>query len=221
MDLDKLNYNAEGLVPVIVQDSESGQVLMMAYADREALQKTIDTGKTHFRSRSRQKLWMKGEESGNTQQVKEMYIDCDSDTVLVTVEQKGVACHTGERTCFYRSFNGEQKSSPSFGSSRTAKTLDDVYGVIEDRKRNPKEGSYVAGLFDKGLDKILKKIGEEAGETVIGAKNGDKKEIVYETADLWFHSLIVLSYFDLKPSDIYGELGRRFGKPGEAYREDS
>jgi phosphoribosyl-ATP pyrophosphohydrolase/phosphoribosyl-AMP cyclohydrolase len=220
MDLEQIKFNENGLVPVIVQDVSSGQVLMLAYANKDAIQKTIDSGKSHFWSRSREKLWMKGEESGNVQDIKELYYDCDIDTILYLVQQTGVACHTGERTCFYRSTNGNQEA-PTFGSSDSSKTLDEVYEVILDRKLNPKDGSYVSGLFEKGLDKILKKIGEEAGETIIGAKNGDKKEIIYETADLWFHSMIVLSYFGITPNDIYDELGRRFGKPKEAYRQES
>ncbi len=218
MDLDKIKYDDKGLVPVIVQDAENGQVLMFAYANRESIGKTLDTGRTHFWSRSRQKLWMKGEESGNVQDVKEIYFDCDSDTVLVLVNQKGVACHTGKRSCFHTSLEKNGDSAPSFGGQTSGKTLEEVYGVIEDRKKNPREGSYVSGLFEKGLDKILKKVGEEAGETIIGAKNEDKKEIIYEVADLWFHSLIALSYFGITPEDIYEELGRRFGKPRETYR---
>jgi phosphoribosyl-ATP pyrophosphohydrolase/phosphoribosyl-AMP cyclohydrolase len=220
MDLEQIKFGENGLIPVIVQDKGNGQVLMLAYANKDALQKTIDTGNSHFWSRSREKLWMKGEESGNIQEIRDIYYDCDIDTILYLVEQTGVACHTGEESCFYRSFNTDKKA-PVFGSSNSNKTLDDVYAVIEDRKKNPKEGSYVSGLFDKGLDKILKKIGEEAGETIIGAKNEDKKEIIYETADLWFHSLITLSYFGITPKDIYEELGRRFGKPKEAYRQES
>jgi phosphoribosyl-AMP cyclohydrolase / phosphoribosyl-ATP pyrophosphohydrolase len=221
MDLDDIKYDDKGLVPVIVQDAENGQVLMFAYANKESLQKTVETGNTHFWSRSREKLWMKGEESGNTQTVKAVYIDCDNDTVLVEVDQKGVACHTGQRTCFYRSADKEETAAPGFGSERSGNTLQDVYEVIDDRKRNPKEGSYVSSLFEKGLDKILKKIGEEAGEVIIASKNDDKKEIIYETADLWFHSLIALSYAGISPEDIFQELGRRFGKPKEAYREES
>ena len=221
MDLDDIKYDDKGLVPVIVQDAGNGQVLMFAYANKEALQKTLETGNTHFWSRSREKLWRKGEESGNTQTVKAIYIDCDNDTVLIEVDQKGVACHTGQRTCFYRSADMEETSAPSFEREAAGKTLRDVYGVIDDRKRNPREDSYVNGLFDKGLDKILKKVGEEAGEVIIASKNGDKKEIIYETADLWFHSLIALSYAEISPEDIYQELGRRFGKPKEAYRQES
>ena len=220
MDLEQIKFGDNGLVPVIVQDAGSGQVLMFAYANKEAIQKTVDSGKSHFWSRSREKLWMKGEESGNIQDIREVYYDCDIDTILYLVEQTGVTCHTGERTCFYRSLDGD-KEAPTFGSSNSSKTLDDVYEVILDRKLNPKDGSYVSGLFEKGLDKILKKIGEEAGETIIGAKNQDKKEVIYETADLWFHSLIALSYFGITPNDIYEELGKRFGKPKEAYRQES
>lgn len=220
MDLEQIKFNESGLVPVIVQDSSTGQVLMLAYANKEALQKTIDTGSSHFWSRSREKLWMKGEESGNVQELKEIFYDCDMDTILYLVKQNGVACHTGEKTCFYRSADGDIEA-PTFESSNSAKTLDEVYEVITDRKTNPKDGSYVSGLFEKGLDKILKKIGEEAGETIIGAKNEDKKEIIYETADLWFHSMIALAYYGITPNDIYEELGRRFGKPKEAYRQES
>jgi phosphoribosyl-ATP pyrophosphohydrolase/phosphoribosyl-AMP cyclohydrolase len=220
MDLDQIKFDDNGLVPVIVQDSSTGQVLMLAYANREAVQKTIDTNKSHFWSRSREKLWMKGEESGNVQNIKEIYYDCDIDTILYLVEQMGVTCHTGESTCFYRSANGD-KQAPAFGKSSDFKTLDEVYEVIMDRKLNPKDGSYVSGLFENGLDKILKKIGEEAGETVIGAKNEDRKEIIYETADLWFHSMIALAYFGITPEDIFEELDRRFGKPKEAYRQQS
>jgi phosphoribosyl-ATP pyrophosphohydrolase/phosphoribosyl-AMP cyclohydrolase len=221
MDLDEIKYNESGLVPVIVQDAENGQVLMFAYANKESLGKTMETGRTHFWSRSRRKLWMKGEESGNVQEVVDIYFDCDIDTVLVLVRQTGVACHTGMRSCFFTTVDGSEKSSPSFGSESADRTLDEVFGVIEDRKRNPREGSYVSGLFEKGIDQILKKIGEEAGETIIGAKNGVRDEIVYETADLWFHSLIALSYFGITPEDIYRELGRRFGKPRESYRNKS
>lgn len=218
MEVDEIKFDDKGLVPVIVQDAENGQVLMFAYANRESITKTIEKKKTHFWSRSRQKLWMKGEESGNVQDVERIFYDCDRDAVLVLVKQTGVACHTGQRTCFYTSQDNDD-SAPSFGVQFKGKTLDDVYRVIEDRKKNPREGSYVSGLFEKGLDKILKKVGEEAGEAVIGAKNKNKEEIIYETADLWFHSLIVLSYFGITPDDIYAELGKRFGKPKESYRD--
>lgn len=220
MDIEQIKFDEKGLVPVIVQDASSGQVLMLAYANSEAIQKSIATGNSHFWSRSREKLWMKGEESGNVQDIVEIYYDCDIDTILYLVNQNGVACHTGQRTCFYRSKDGD-KEAPAFGTSESARTLDEVYEVIVDRKVNPKDGSYVSGLFEKGLNKILKKIGEEGGETIMAAKDEDKKEIIYETADLWFHSMIALAYFGITPNDIYEELGRRFGKPKEAYRQES
>jgi phosphoribosyl-ATP pyrophosphohydrolase len=213
MNIDDIKFDERGLVPVIVQDAENGQVLMMAYANKEALQKTLETGKTHFWSRSRNKLWVKGEKSGNFQRVKDIFLDCDRDTVLVLVDQEGVACHTGKRSCFYTTIDGKEKNSSAFGSNKSAKTLEDVYQVIEDRKRNPREGSYVSGLFKNGLDRILKKVGEEAGETIIAAKNNNKEEVIYETADLWFHSLIALAHFGITPEDIYEEFGMRFGKP--------
>ncbi len=217
MKIEELQFDDTGLIPVIVQDAENGQVLMFAYADREALQKTLDTKQTHFWSRSRKELWRKGEGSGNVQEVTDVIIDCDGDCVLVLVNQEGVACHTGRRSCFYRNFEDGGDGAPGFGGAERAKSLDDVYRVIEDRKRNRRDNSYVSGLFSKGIDAILKKVGEEADETIIAAKNGDKEQIVYETTDLFFHSLITLAHFGLTPQDIYSELGRRFGKAKEDY----
>lgn len=212
-----LKFDEEGLIPAIVQDAQNGQVLMFAYANEEALQKTIKTKRAHFWSRSRSKLWKKGEESGNIQEVKDIYFDCDRDSILITVKQKGVACHTGNRTCFFSNIDMSKNGSPTYTDIKNKKTLDDVFEVIDDRKRNPKENSYVSSLFEKGLDGILKKIGEEAGETIIGAKNKDKDEIIYEATDLFFHTLILLSYYGIEPSDIYREFDRRFGKSKEEY----
>ena len=213
MDLKKLRFNNEGLLPVIVQDAQSGQVLMLAYANREALEKTVETGRTHFWSRSRKKLWNKGEESGHFQDVDEIFVDCDCDAVLVTVRQTGVACHTGKPSCFYRSGDLEEKLPPGFEKTSIKK----VFDVIEDRKLNPREGSYVSDLMEGGLDRILKKIGEEAGEVVIAAKNDDRSELVYEMTDLWFHSLVLLCEAGLSPQDISDELDRRFGRRKEDY----
>ncbi len=220
MNLDELKFDDNGLIPVVVQDSTNGRVLMVAYGNKESIQKTIDTRKTHFWSRSRHKLWMKGEESGNTQDVESIRFDCDRDTLLVSVHQNGVACHTGEATCFYTDIEGTKSQAPAFGNDRSANILKDVYEVILDRKRNAREGSYVSGLFEKGVDKISKKIGEEAGETIIGAKNNDREEITYEVADLWFHCMVLLAYFDLGPDDIMGELQKRFGKTKDEYGRD-
>lgn len=220
MNIKDVKFDEKGLVPVVVQDAENGQVLMVAHTNKESLEKTLSTRRTHFWSRSRKKIWAKGEESGNVQCIKEIFLDCDKDTVLVLVSQKGVSCHTGKRTCFFETIDGREENAPTFGISRTGKTLEVVYGVIEDRKRNPREGSYVSGLFSSGLDGILKKLGEEAGETIIAAKNENRKEVIYEMADLWFHSIVVLAYFGLTSEDIYEELGRRFGKSKEAYGQN-
>jgi len=214
----QIKYDEKGLVPVVVQDKENGQVLMIAYANKESIEKTLKTKRTHYWSRSRKKLWKKGEDSGNTQEVKDIFMDCDQDAVLFVVNQKGVSCHTGQRSCFFTSINDQNKIAPSFGSKRTGKTLEELYEVIDDRKRNPREGSYVSSLFQNGINKILKKIGEEAGEAIIAAKNENKEELIYEVADLWFHTLITLAYFGISPQEIYEELGRRFGKKKEEYR---
>ena len=212
MDIKNLKYDNNGLIPVIVQDWKNGEVLMLAYMNEDALKKTIETGFTHFWSRSRGKLWKKGETSGNEQIVKEISYDCDNDTLLVKVEQKGVACHTGNRSCFYSELI---PPSPPFDKGGMGGfVIDKIYEVILDRKRNLREGSYVSSLFKKGRDKILKKIGEEASEVVIGSKNDKKEEIIYEIADLWFHSLVLLGYHDITPEEIYKELQKRFGKSG-------
>ena len=217
MDIKNLKYDSNGLIPAVIQDWKNGDVLMLAYMNEESLKKTIETGNTHFWSRSRNKLWKKGETSGNEQIVKEISYDCDNDTLLVKVEQKGVACHTGNRSCFYSKLT--QGVIPREARNLEVETfygnvIDKIYEVILDRKRNLREGSYVSSLFKSGRDKILKKIGEEASEVVIGSKNDKKEEIVYEIADLWFHTLVLLGYHDISPEEIYKELQKRFGKSG-------
>jgi phosphoribosyl-ATP pyrophosphohydrolase/phosphoribosyl-AMP cyclohydrolase len=220
MDVNDIRFDERGLVPVIIQDARNGQVLMFAYANREAIEKTLETKRVHFWSRSRKKLWEKGEESGNFQEVRGILLDCDSDTVLILVDQRGVACHTGKRSCFFTCVEGEENHAPSFGTGGTGRSLEEVYQVIEDRKRNRRGGSYVSGLFGSGLDRILRKVGEEASEAIIAAKNGNREEIIYEVTDLWFHTLVVLSYFGIAPEDIYKELEKRFGKPKESYGQN-
>ena len=218
MNIDDVNFDDKGLIPVIVQDAENGQVLMLAYANKESIKKTIELKSTHFWSRSREMLWKKGEESGNYQEVKDVLLDCDKDTVLLLVNQKGVACHTGMRSCFFNTLENEDRSAPSFGKPRADKTLSEIYQVIDDRKRNPRKDSYVSKLLKKGIDAILKKVGEEAAETIIAAKSGKREELIYETTDLLFHTLICLAQFGITPEDIYNEFGRRFGKKKEEYR---
>lgn len=214
-DISQLKFDANGLIPAIVQDYANGDVLMMAFMNRLSLEKTIETGLCHYWSRSRGKLWLKGETSGHTQAVKEMFYDCDADCLLIKVEQKTAACHTGHRSCFFTKIEpegtrdtGEKvfKASDVYSGSDI---LDKVYTVLLDRKACMPEGSYTAKLFKGGMDGILKKVGEEAAELVIAAKNGSKDEIIHETADLWFHTLVALAEAGVKPEDVYKELKKR------------
>ncbi|MDK2855938.1 MAG: phosphoribosyl-AMP cyclohydrolase / phosphoribosyl-ATP pyrophosphohydrolase [Bacillota bacterium] len=197
----KIKWDERGLVPAVVQDAATGQVLMLAYMNREALQRTLESGRTWFYSRSRGELWPKGETSGNRQEVREVALDCDGDAILVKVEQKGAACHTGERSCFFRRLRGEAGLGPEL--------IGELWAVFQDRARRPREESYVSRLLAQGADRILKKVGEEAGEVIIAAKNGDKNELVWELADLLFHSLLLTFASDLTPQDVLAELARR------------
>ena len=212
MDISMVKFDEKGLVPAVVQE-ENGQVLMLAYMNEESLQKTLETGYTWFFSRSRQKLWQKGETSGNVQKVKEISYDCDGDTLLVRVHQSGVACHTGSYSCFSGRRLGENTKGiaviPEPPKVSLAKVLNELYNVIQDRRLNPVEGSYTNYLFEKGQDKILKKVGEEAVETVIASKNMDKKEILYEMGDLWYHCLVLLAFHNISPEDLFAELMNR------------
>ncbi|EGO65455.1 bifunctional phosphoribosyl-AMP cyclohydrolase/phosphoribosyl-ATP diphosphatase HisIE [Acetonema longum] len=212
LDLKNLKFDANGLMPAVIQDAHTGAVLMLAYMNQESLEKTIATGLTWFYSRSRQRLWNKGETSGHIQKVREIYFDCDADTLLVKVEQVGVACHEGSYSCFSRKLYVPEQTNlePAAVSDFTpAVILNELYGVITDRKTNRKEGSYTNYLFDKGQDKILKKVGEEAAETIIASKNQDENEILYEMADLWYHCLVLLSYHNLTPAELLKELHSR------------
>ncbi len=196
--------NSDGLIPVIVQDYKTNQVLMLAYMNEEAYEKTIRTGTMTYFSRSRQSLWLKGETSGHYQYVKSLKYDCDADTLLAKVEQIGAACHTGEYSCFFNniiSYEFEEKSPLS--------VLTDVYDVIMDRKVNPKEGSYTNYLFDKGVDKILKKVGEEATEIVIAAKNPNPNEIKYEISDFLYHVMVLMAEKGVTWEEIMKELANR------------
>lgn len=209
--IDNLKFDAQGLIPAIIQDYSNGQVLMMAYMNKESLEKTIETGKTWFYSRSRQQFWNKGETSGHFQTVKDIFYDCDADTLLILVDQIGVACHENVKSCFhYKIDNGEvtdigSKHQVSAGSN----ILNEVYDVVMSRKAEMPEGSYTTYLFTKGLDKILKKVGEEAAEVIIGAKNRSREEVTYEAADLLFHLTVLLAEQDIKPEEIFKELSRR------------
>jgi phosphoribosyl-ATP pyrophosphohydrolase/phosphoribosyl-AMP cyclohydrolase len=211
-----IKFDAAGLIPAVVQERGSGRVLMLAYMNRESLERTLGTGFTHFFSRSRQTLWKKGETSGHTQRVTSLRLDCDGDTLVVEVEQTGPACHTGSPTCFFRRVDGERLTPDPDGGGAV---LDHVYRVIQDRKAHPVEGSYVVSLLKGGVDRILKKVAEEAGEVVLASKNGERGQIVWEVADLWFHTLVALGYHDIPPTAIYDELTQRFTHRAPAPRK--
>jgi phosphoribosyl-ATP pyrophosphohydrolase/phosphoribosyl-AMP cyclohydrolase len=200
--LDKIRYNDQGLVPAIAQDYLDGTVLMMAWMSRESLEKTLKTGETWYWSRSRQELWHKGATSGHIQRVKGIRYDCDSDALLVTVEQLGdIACHTGERSCFHQV--DQEKIAPP------ADMLSEVFSVIRDRRDHPSESSYTSKLLAGGDNKILKKIGEEAAEVVMACKDDDSDAIAGEVADLFYHSLVALAYHGVELRDVYRKLAER------------
>jgi len=208
--INKVKFNEQGLIPAVLQDVDSGQVLMVAYMNKTALTKSLETGKAHFWSRSRQKLWLKGETSGNYQLIKEIKIDCDNDTLLLKVKPQGPACHTGHKSCFYSVIEGNKiiEKEDEINSDKT-RFLQILANIIADRKENPPADSYTGYLFKEGLDKICKKVGEEATEVVIAAKNKDKNEIVYETADLIYHLLVLLTLYDITPGEVIEELEGR------------
>lgn len=200
--IDAIRYDVQGLVPAIVQDYLDGTVLMMAWMNRESLQKTMETGETWFWSRSRKELWHKGATSGHLQKVRSLRYDCDSDALLVTVEQIGdIACHTGERSCFHQ-IDGTKVAPP-------ADTLSQVFEVICDRKENPVKDSYTCKLFAGGDNKILKKIGEESAEVVMACKDDEPEEIASEVADLLYHALVALAQHNVDVRDVYRKLQQR------------
>lgn len=199
-----LKKGPNGLVPVIIQDHKTDEVLMQAYMNEESFNLTLKSGKMTYWSRSRESLWTKGESSGNFQYVKSMSIDCDNDSILAKVIQIGAACHTGNKSCFYR-----EMFNDNIISTNPYKVFEDVYAVIADRKVNPKEGSYTNYLFEKGIDKILKKVGEEATEIVIAAKNPDAEEIKYEVADFLYHVMVLMVERGVTWTDITEELSKR------------
>lgn len=214
MDIEQLKFDAHGLMPAIIQDSETGEVLMMAYMNRESMARTLATGTTWFYSRSRGKLWQKGETSGHYQYVKEAYYDCDADTLLFKVAQVGEACHEGYRSCFHYDLKAGQSvgtpaADPAVIYGAGPAILNELFQVIADRQLNPRDGSYTTYLFEKGQDKILKKVGEEAAETIIASKNHSKEELVYEMADLWYHCLVLLASHGFAPGDVFAELAKR------------
>lgn len=204
LDFDTFKLDANGLIPCIVQDYKTQEVLMMAYMNKESYDKTLETGRMTYYSRSRNKLWMKGEESGHFQFVKELTIDCDKDTILAKVSQIGVACHTGNPTCFFTPL-----AKKEYDDTNPLTVFNEVYNTILDRKEHPKEGSYTNYLFDKGIDKILKKVGEECTEIVIAAKNPDTEEIKYEISDFLYHCMVLMVECGVTWEDIIKELDNR------------
>lgn len=204
MEFSQFKTNDQGLIPVIVQHYKTQEVLMLAYMNEESFYETIKTGKMTYFSRSRQKLWVKGETSGHFQYVKSLTIDCDLDTLLAKVDQIGAACHTGNPTCFFQPLVGMD-----YDESNPLRIFESVYDTIADRKENPKEGSYTNYLFDKGIDKILKKIGEEATEVVIAAKNPNPEEVKYELSDFLYHAMVLMVEKGLTWEDIVKELADR------------
>jgi phosphoribosyl-ATP pyrophosphohydrolase/phosphoribosyl-AMP cyclohydrolase len=205
---ESLKTDAAGLVPAVVQDADSGRVLMVAWMNGEAWRKTLETRRAHFWSRSRGELWEKGATSGHTQDVVAVSLDCDSDTVLVSVRPAGPACHTGSASCFFTPV-GEVTSSPPRGLQALAW----LEALIARRKKEPEDGSYTNKLFAQGLDRILKKVGEESAEVLIAAKNRSKPELVAESADLVYHWLVLLAEQDVALDDVCRELAERHGKP--------
>ena len=205
-----LKYDDAGLIPAVIQQAGTGEVLMVAYMNAESLAKTVETGYTWFWSRSRQKYWQKGESSGHVQRVHEIRYDCDADCLLVDVDQVGAgACHTGEHSCFYRVLEGSVRDdgpkTPDLGA-----VLDGLFGVLEQRKRDLPEGSYTAKLLAGPQDSLLKKIAEESGEVIMAAKDGDNEHLRYEIGDLVYHLLVVMTREGLTLDDLAAELdGRR------------
>lgn len=207
-----LKFDDKGLIPAVVQDIKSGSVVMVAYMDKEALKRTQETGLTWFYSRSRRKYWQKGETSGNIQMVKEIRYDCDLDCLLVLINQKGVGCHTGQKSCFHNILdsNGNQPASiPEFASSVKPDVFNELFTVIENRKKRLPENSYTAKLFKEGLDKIISKVEEESDEVVEAAREKSKKDLTWEAADLIYHLFVLLADKDITFEDLNSELVRR------------
>ncbi|MCU4369913.1 bifunctional phosphoribosyl-AMP cyclohydrolase/phosphoribosyl-ATP diphosphatase HisIE [Acinetobacter courvalinii] len=240
--LDEVKFDSNGLVPAIAQHHQTGRVLMVAWMNREALQLTAGKNQAVYYSRSRQKLWHKGEESGHFQTVHEIRLDCDADVIILQIEQHGgIACHTGRESCFYRKLTPQgweivdaQLKDPTaiYGASAKVEAHDQMQNeqvdvlaylgrLMQERKHAKADNSYVASLYKKGINKILEKVGEESVESIIAAKDyavlaslENKHDLVYEVADLWFHSIVMLGYFDLDPQVVLDELARRQGLSG-------
>lgn len=219
IEVKDLKYDAAGLIPAVIQDARSGEILMLAYMNCESLARTLETDQAWFWSRSRGRLWHKGEESGAVQQVQEVLVDCDMDTLVLRVDPRGPACHTGRRTCFFRRLQAEendrltltdaQGTAADASARRLMHTISAVSRVIADRRRQMPEGSYTAYLFEQGLDKILKKIGEESAEVIIASKNEHRGQLVGELSDLIYHLLILAEERGIGAEELALELEGR------------
>lgn len=215
--LNKIDWQKCELLPVIVQDVTSGEVLMMAYMDKQALRLSLETKIAHYFSRSKQRIWKKGESSGHIQTIHSFYIDCDNDTLLIKVTQEGVACHTGRKSCFFTELeSGEVTSEVEVASEALYGVIDTLYHTIQERKFADPSTSWTAKLFAKGENTILKKVIEEAGEFTFAYKDDNEKEMIYEAADLTYHMLVALAAKNIAPDRIKQELARRFDMSGIA-----
>ena len=201
-DIKNLKYNSDGLIPAIITDAADGAVLMLGYMNAESLDITLEQKKVCFFSRSRQKLWLKGETSGNFLNVVSIKTDCDADTLLITAKPDGPTCHTGARSCFFEDIYEDENAESAF-------CLDDLMNLIEGRKTTPKEGSYTTYLFEKGIDKILKKVGEECTEVIIAGKGGDRAEAIFEIADLTYHVMVMMTEMGISIDEVRAELASR------------
>jgi len=217
--LDKVDFDKNnGIIPAIAQDASTNEVLMMAYMDKQSLSLTLSTGFAHYYSRSKQKLWKKGETSGHTQEVVDVLLDCDNDTVLLKINQEGVACHTGRKSCFFTSIKDEEKiiSDVEINTTEAYGIIDTLYHTICERKTSDPKTSWTAKLLQGDQNSMLKKIVEESGEFTFAIKDDDKEEIIYECADITYHILVALASKNINPHLVKQELSRRFGLSGIA-----
>ena len=213
--LNRVDWQKQELLPVIVQDNANNEVLMMAYMNKEALELSLNTGIAHYFSRSKQRIWKKGESSGHIQSIHSFNIDCDNDTLLIKVTQEGVACHTGRRSCFFTELkSGSVQSEVEVQTDAMYGIIDTLYHTIQKRKNADPSSSWTAKLFSKGENTILKKVIEESGEFTFAFKDNDEAEMIYEAADLTYHMLVALAYKNISPDRIKQELARRFDMSG-------
>ncbi len=215
--IDRVDWQKQELLPVIVQDITTNEVLMMAYMNSEALELSLKTSQAHYFSRSKQRIWKKGESSNHIQHIKSFFIDCDNDTLLIKVVQDGVACHTGRKSCFFTELqSGEASDNVEVDTTAMYGVIDELYHVIQERKSADPDSSWTAKLLQSGENTILKKVVEEAGEFAFAIKDDNESEIIYEAADLTYHVLVALGYKNISPDRIKQELARRFNMSGIA-----